>query len=61
MKNQWYPIEIYRCDLCDQAACWAHPDGGLRCNDCPRPTSDKERVGFDMGFPKHRIRIKLNG
>ena len=37
-KPCWVRIAIIRCDLCDQAACWKHPDGGLRCDDCSRPT-----------------------
>jgi len=26
-----------RCDLCDEAACWKHPEGGFRCAQCPKP------------------------
>jgi hypothetical protein len=29
--------EIPKCDLCQAAAKWLHPQGGLRCDLCPRP------------------------
>lgn len=29
------------CDLCPKLAKWKHPEGGLRCNTCPRPKSTR--------------------
>lgn len=36
----WKKIERHpiRCDLCDRAATYAHPRGGLRCDTCPKPS-----------------------
>jgi hypothetical protein len=37
MKTTWLKFEPVKCDLCNKNARWKHPEGGLRCNDCPRP------------------------
>jgi hypothetical protein len=37
-KKGWAPIKLQQCDLCSNAAQWAHPKGGFRCDTCcPRP------------------------
>jgi len=33
----WTRIKPQECDLCSKPAQWAHPEGGFRCDKCPRP------------------------
>lgn len=35
--DRWRPIVLVPCDLCSAPATWEHPDGGYRCDACPRP------------------------
>lgn len=35
--DQWRPIPLMPCDTCSSPATWQHPDGGFRCDQCPRP------------------------
>jgi hypothetical protein len=37
----WYLIDFMHCDICDALAVWKHPDGGYRCERCPRPEKDE--------------------
>lgn len=32
--SKWATMD---CDLCDRPAVFSHPDGGFRCEKCPRP------------------------
>lgn len=36
-KRGWFKLSLKGCDLCPGAAAWSHSDGGLRCNECPKP------------------------
>jgi hypothetical protein len=36
-ENGWHRIKFPTCDLCTKRAVWEHPEGGLRCETCPRP------------------------
>ena len=35
--SSWTRIKPQECDLCSKPAQWAHPEGGFRCDKCPRP------------------------
>lgn len=37
VPNGWKRITPAACDICDETAIWAHPLGGLRCGNCPKP------------------------
>ena len=40
VKDRWEPYNppYHRCDLCDRMPSWRHPEGGFRCNKCPKYT-----------------------
>lgn len=62
--STWERIEIVRCDLCDQAACWRHPRGGLRCDTCPRPEEKlfmRENPGMSVAEYKSRKASRPDG
>lgn len=43
-KGSWFRIFRLECDLCDRFATWQHPQGGLRCDACPKPESVAEQM-----------------
>ena len=40
MKREWTSFEPLTCDLCSKIARFSHPDGSIRCANCPRPRVD---------------------
>jgi len=36
-RTKWKLLQRPECDLCTRIAIWKHPQGGLRCDVCPRP------------------------
>lgn len=40
--NDWVKIELPVCDCCTKVAVWKHPEGGLRCDKCQRPTTSQK-------------------
>lgn len=49
----WYRVDPLKCDMCVAPATWKHPEGGFRCEWCPRPVSKTMR-GKAKAKPKKR-------
>ena len=47
MASRWKLWQRPTCDLCHRKAVWEHPDGGLRCDRCPRPTDEEACRNYD--------------
>ncbi len=38
-RGGWSRLVPDACDVCGADATWSHPEGGLRCDYCPKPES----------------------
>lgn len=42
--NGWFYRGVVTCDLCNYAASYFHPDGGVRCSGCVRPMKKEDKI-----------------